>query len=370
MTRPRIVAVPGRQRRTRPVPNSDPGLSSPAGAPARPQPAAALAEATVALPSSAVAEVKACCGFLAGTIWAEAAWEPLAGDASARRYYRLRLGSRSAVLMDARHLRETVPPFVRIDQHLRQLGFSAPDILAGDHDQGLLLLEDFGDGTFSRLLDEGADPQRLYGAATDLLIAIHQHPQAIPADLRAYDPERMLQDLELFLDWCTPGISAQGRTAFAEAWRQVLPLAHQVPWSFLHRDYHAANLMWLPDRQGVQQVGVLDFQDAYQGPVTYDLMSLLEDARRDIPEPVRLAMLQRYLAAFPDLDRQQFYTSLAVVAAVRHTRVLAIFERLCRRDAKPAYKQLHSPRVQRLLRRALGHPALGPVRAWFETYAG
>lgn len=314
--------------------------------------------------------LQASCQFLAGTGWSQARWEPLSGDASARIYYRLRLGQQTAVLMDARHLLETVPPFIAIDEHLGRLGLSVPRILAKAPTAGLLLLEDFGDYTFSRLLDDGADPERFYGLATDVLIAIHRHPHAVPTGLRAYDPDRMLQDLELFLDWCTPGISEQGRAAFVAAWRAVLPLAHQVPVSFLHRDYHAANLMWLPDRPGVRQVGVLDFQDAYQGPITYDLVSLFEDARRDVPQPVRQRMLERYLREFPALDRDTFWTSMAVLAAVRHTRVLAVFERLSQRDHKPAYKQLHSKRVQHLLRQALQHPSLSLLKRWFDTYAG
>ena len=151
-----------------------------------------------------------------------------------------------------------------MDEHLLKLGFSAPAILARDEAKGLLLLEDFGDATFARLLDDGSEPEKLFTPATDVLIALHQHPQAIPQGLRAYHPEKMLEDIELFLDWCTPGISEMGREEFRTAWREVLPMAHRVPASLLLRDYHVANLMLLPDRIGVQQAGLLDFQDAYQ----------------------------------------------------------------------------------------------------------
>lgn len=311
-----------------------------------------------------------CREFLKSTTWAEAAWEPLAGDASARQYFRLRLGERRAVLMDASHLLESVEPFVRVDRHLARLGLSVPAILAQAPARGLLVLEDFGDANFSRLLEKPGAWERLYTLATDVLIALHRHPQAIAPGLRAYDAERILQDLELFLDWCTPGLAESGRRAFRRAWEEVLPRAYQVPASFLHRDYHVANLMWLADRPGLRQTGVLDFQDAYQGPVTYDLVSLLEDARRDVPAALRERMLARYLAAFPQLDRGEVEASLAILAAVRHTRVLAVFERLSRRDGKHAYKRLHAPRVRRMLARSLSHPALAQVRAWFERYAG
>jgi aminoglycoside/choline kinase family phosphotransferase len=231
------------------------------------------------------------------------------------------------------------------------------------------LLEDFGDATFAGLLDNPGNAERLFALATDVLIALHQNPRAIPKGLRAYHPEKMLADIELFLEWRTPQLSAAGKAEFQAAWREVLPVAHQISASLLLRDYHAANLMFLPDREGIRQAGLLDFQDAYEGPITYDLISLLEDARRDIPDPLRDRMLTRYLARFPALDRKAFETSLAILAALRHTRVLAIFERLSRHEGRHDYKQLHSQRVKHLLQRALRHPVLTGVKQWMERCA-
>ncbi len=305
--------------------------------------------------------------FLDSAGWDTVA-EPLTGDASVRKYFRLRKGDQSAVLMDASRALASIAPFVRIDDHLLRLGFSAPTILARDEARGLLLLEDFGDATFARLLDDGAEPEKLFALATDVLIALHQHPRAIPHGLPPYHPEKMLQDIELFLDWCTPGISGTGRAEFETVWREVLPAAHQVPVSLLLRDYHVANLMLLPGRTSAKQTGLLDFQDAYQGPVTYDLVSLLEDARHDVPEDLQKRMVDRYLAQFPALNLEGLETSMAILAALRHTRVLAIFERLSRHEGKPDYKQLHSPRVERLLQKALRHPRLTGVKQWFDEY--
>ena len=339
--------------------------------------------------------------------WQTAACEPLTGDASARKYFRLRVEGQTAILMDASQVPDSVSPFVRIAKHLRQLGFSAPEILACDAENGLLLLEDFGDDTFARLLENrscdapsqkvtatppsrvvnltvktgdeaspilsatGASqlPEKLFTLATDVLIALHRHPQAVPENLREYHPEKMLEDIELFVQWRTPNITALEKEDFRAAWRQVLPLAHRVPASLLLRDYHVANLMLLPERTGTQQAGLLDFQDAYRGPVTYDLVSLLEDARRDVLEALQKKLLARYLAAFPALDRETFETSLAILAAQRHTRVLGIFERLARHEGKLDYRRLHSPRVERLLRRALSHPILADVKNWMERHA-
>jgi hypothetical protein len=307
--------------------------------------------------------------FLNTAGWGNATSKPLTGDASARKYFRLQKDKQSAVLMDASSVLESVAPFIQISQHLHQLGFSVPAILARDEKKGLLLLEDFGDATFTRLLDNPCEPEKFYTLATDVLIALHRHPEAIPTGLRTYHPEKMLEDIGLFLEWRTPTISETGKAEFKTVWREVLSVAHQVPASLLLRDYHVANLMLLPEREGVRQAGLLDFQDAYQGPITYDLMSLLEDARRDVPDELREKMIARYLARFPALDRTTFETSLAILAALRHTRVLAIFEKLSRHEGKHDYKKLHSPRVERLLQRALHHPMLAGVKRWMDRYA-
>ena len=345
--------------------------------------------------------------------WKTAACVPLTGDASARKYFRLSAGGQTAILMDASQVPDSVGPFVRIAKQLRKLGFSAPEILARDSDSGLLLLEDFGDDTFAALLEgrpiqsgkrkaesgKGEPPthakgelkaeiqgdipglmgtpagppdtsaEHLFTLATDVLIALHRQPQAVPENLREYHTERMLEDIELFVQWRTPQVTPQEKEDFRAVWRAVLPLALQVPESLLLRDYHVANLMLLPERTGIQQVGLLDFQDAYRGPVTYDLVSLLEDARRDVPEALQNHLRERYLAAFPALDRETFETSLAILAAQRHTRVLGIFERLARHEGKLDYRRRHSPRVERRLQQALRHPRLSAVKDWMERHA-
>jgi aminoglycoside/choline kinase family phosphotransferase len=304
--------------------------------------------------------------FLQSTKWEDADVRPVTGDASARRYFRLRNGNETAILMDATRVREIIAPFIKINEHLRQLGFSAPKILEGDAENGFLLLEDFGDETFSHLLEKKFNQEKLFTLAANLLIELHKNPRAIPKDLRTYHPKKMLEDVELFLDWHP--LSKHGRADFKSVWLEVLQLAHQVPASLLLRDYHVANLIWLPGRKGIRRAGLLDFQDAYQGPITYDLISLLEDARRDLQASLKEKMIAHYVAQFPKLDGQAFETSLAIMAALRHTRVLAVFEKLSR-EGKPDYKKLHSPRVERLLQAALRHPTLAGVKQWFARYA-
>ena len=317
--------------------------------------------------------------FLAAKGWDGAERTALAGDASFRRYLRLTLGDRGAVLMDAPRSEEDVDAFVAVARHLKSLGFSAPDILAKDRDNGLLLLEDLGDETYTRVLDAGggdggAVEAGLYKLAVDVLIELHRidSERVVAPGLKDYDDDMLLEEASLLIDWtwlavfgAPPGDDIRGQ--YRDAWLEVFPAIRTGPRTLVLRDYHVDNLMLLGGRDGVSRCGLLDFQDAVRGPRAYDLMSLLEDARRDIDEGLRRAMRERYFAAFPDLDRDAFETAFRVLAAQRHAKVIGIFTRLCVRDSKPDYL-VHIPRVWRLLEAALEHPALAPVAAWLEAH--
>ena len=292
--------------------------------------------------------------FLARTGWSAAGRTPLAADASARRYERLIEGERRCVLMDAPPP-EDVGAFVRTAGLLRGLDLSAPVVLAAELDAGLLLLEDFGDGVFARLLDDGVPPQPLYDLAVDALIALHRRFETADG-LPDYDLARFLDQLALY-----PELFGGDRDAFLDAWRAPLETALAGPRSLLLRDYHVGNLMLLSTREGVAQCGLLDFQDAGPGPCAYDLASLVEDARRDVAPAVRDRCLERYRAALP-LDLE----GLATLAAMRHVRVLAVFERLAR-VGRPGYLA-HAPRVRRLLAAHLAKPPLAAVSRWFERF--
>jgi len=305
--------------------------------------------------------------FLAEAGWGDAARGPLTGDASFRRYERLRRGGHRAVLMDAPPPQEDVRPFIHIDEHLRGLGLSAPAIMARDEAQGFLLLEDFGDGTFTRLVAAGRDREPLYAAAVDVLVALRRHPP--PAGLPAYDGDTLLEAPDLVVDWYLPAMrgepaDAPTRAAYRAAWAEVLPLAWPFPPVLALRDYFADNLMWLPDRLGVARVGLLDFQDALAGPPAYDLVSLLQDARHEIPPALEEAMIARYLTA-TGLDERTFRTAYAVIGAFRNARITGLWPRLWKRDGKARYLAFR-PRTWAVLERDLAHPALAPVRAWFD----
>jgi aminoglycoside/choline kinase family phosphotransferase len=304
--------------------------------------------------------------FLQTIGWGGARIEPLAGDASFRRYFRVVNGDRSAVLMDAPPPHEDPRPFVAVAEWLTSVGLNAPPILGRDLEKGLLLLGDFGSSRLRETLD--TDPERereLYERAIDVLVHLHRHP---PMDgLRTHGLDQWLDELTLFPDWYCPSVGLDVDVdSYRSAWVQVLrPVQDDGlgPVTVL-RDYHAENVMLDAGREGVAHFGLLDFQDAVVGHPAYDLASVLEDARRDVPPEVERAMIDRYVSATGcDARYERAYWSLA---AQRNTRILGVFTRLWKRDDKPHYTAFQ-PRMWGLLERDLSRPELGPVREWFDA---
>jgi aminoglycoside/choline kinase family phosphotransferase len=303
--------------------------------------------------------------FLAAHGWAGAEIRPLAGDASFRRYFRVLDGDRRAVLMDAPPPHEDPKPFIAAAEWLVEAGLSAPRILARDLDQGLLLIDDFGDTRLRETLD--VTPEReteLYTLAVDLLIHLHTHPP-MPG-LRPHGLDQWLDELQLFPEWYCPALDLEVDVeGYSAAWKDVLGRVASDglgPVTVL-RDFHAENIMLVDGQSDVRRFGLLDFQDAVVGHPAYDLASVLEDARRDVTPAVERAMLDRYMGA---IERgADFETAYWALAAQRNTRILGVFTRLWKRDNKPHYTGFQ-PRMWGLLERDLQHPALGPVRAWFD----
>jgi aminoglycoside/choline kinase family phosphotransferase len=311
--------------------------------------------------------------FLASAGFGAAKRLPLPGDASFRHYVRLTGGPEPALLMDAPPDREDVRPFVAVAQHLAALGFSAPRILASSVEEGLVVVEDFGDATFTRLLAKGVDERALYELAVDTLIALHRLPsvRTTAIEVPPYDDERFLAEARLLPDWYAPAalggpLPECAVTDYETLWRAAFPLTRKAPETLVLRDFHVDNLMRLAGREDHAACGLLDFQDAVIGPTAYDLASLLEDARRDLAPGLKEAMTERYLAAFPALDSDAFVTASAVLAAQRNAKIVGIFTRLWKRDGKPRYLS-YLPRVWGYLERDLAQPALAPVRAWFDA---
>lgn len=300
--------------------------------------------------------------FLTDIGWGDARLEPLAGDASNRRYLRVQ-GERAAVLMDApRESGEDTAPFVQVTQLLRGRGFSAPEIIASDPENGFLLLEDLGDDLFARAVAQ-QDEVTLYAAAVDMLVELQASPA--PASLPRYDAATCCREARLLTQWYIPGAGGTGDEAELDA----LIHAACAPWLDANvvvlRDFHAENLIWLPQRQGTARVGLLDYQDALAGHPAYDLVSLLEDARRDTSPALRSAMVARFVQA-TGADPDTFAAAYATYGAQRNIKILGIFARLSMRDGKPGYLNL-MPRVWSHLQRDLRHPALADLHAWVDA---
>ena len=324
----------------------------------------------------------------------------LKGDASTRIYERLALGDKHAILMNSprrpdgppvrdgkpynaiAHLADNVMPFVAMANGLRQHGFSSPEIYHADLDQGLLILEDLGDeGIVSG--EPPAPIRERYETAVDALLALHgkRLPDVLPVAphiehrIPSYDMSALLIEAELLLDWFLPRLQApmpdSERYSFRRLWRELLQPAIEAPATWVLRDFHSPNLLWLARRKEIARLGLLDFQDAVMGPGAYDVASLLQDARVDIPEQLELALLGRYVRgrrqSDPEFDPASFIKIYVTLAAQRASKILGIFARLDLRDGKPQYLR-HMPRVWGYLQRSLGHPALESLNAWYIAH--
>jgi len=338
-------------------------------------------------------------GFIDEAGSGEAQRRRMQGDASTRIFERLIGSNRRAVLMNAprrpdgppvrdgkpysaiAHLAEDIVPYIALAAGLRRLDLSAPEILHADLDHGLILMEDLGEEP----IVSGNPPapvEARYATAVDLLASLHGRnlPTRLPITsaldyrLPRYDLGAFLIEAELLLDWylisAGAAVGEAARAEFAALWRDALEPAMDAPTTWVLRDYHSPNLLWLPQREGIARVGLVDFQDALIGPAAYDVASLLQDARVDVPESMEMNLLGRYARARIERDRGfdtgSFTLLYATLAAQRASKVLGIFARLQRRDGKPQYLR-HMPRLWGYLQRSLAHPALAGLKAWYAA---
>ncbi|WP_271077661.1 aminoglycoside phosphotransferase family protein [Aurantiacibacter sp. MUD61] len=305
--------------------------------------------------------------FLADAGWDDALIEAIPGDASFRRYFRLRRASgESAMLMHAPPPEEDPKPFLHVARWLSDQGMRAPAIFADDAEKGWVLTEDFGDDRMKEWIE--ANPAQELGAYASAINALCQLHRQAPGPFDPYDIAVYQREAGLFTEWFCPaaGIDAD-EASFRAAWDEALApvIAEQAPGVTVLRDYHAENIMMLePDDEGQGEQGLIDFQDALVGHPAYDLVSLLQDARRDVSVELEAKMLGLYEAEMqPDWDVAASY---AVLGAQRNAKIVGIFTRLCKRDGKPKYLSL-IPRVWEAMERDLQHPALAPVAAWFDA---
>lgn len=345
--------------------------------------------------------------FLDGAGWGSAMRAPLAGDASTRRYERLKGPKGAAVLMDwprapevplpsgqrsyseVAHLAVDCGPFVAVGDYLTGLGLSAPEIYARDLEEGLLLLEDLGDAALGPIIDAGAGPKgealdEIYRAAIEVLVALQSHdaPRRLPLGngrhhaVPSFDEGIFRAELDVLLDWYFPVVLGRDappdlRAEYHAIWTGLRPLIDLGRPTLFLRDFHSPNIIWLGQRAGLKRIGLIDFQDALIGSRAYDVVSFLQDARRDVPRGRERAMLAYYVerakGALPDFDAEEFAASYAALGAERALRLIGLWPRLLKRDGKPQY-MAHMPRTMEYLQRNLAHPALGPLKAWLDAH--
>ena len=341
---------------------------------------------------------KAAFDLLVARGWNEAERVFIQGDASTRAYERLRRPGESAILMispprpdgpalrDGRpysaiaKLAERAEAFVAMTQGLAELGYSSPRILGRDLDEGLLIIEDLGE---EGVVDAEGPIVERYALATELLADLHRRdlPESLSIEpgrdhqIPRYDLEALLVEVDLLNDWYAPhvlrsAVPASARAEFARHWRTLLAPLVTGTRSWTLRDFHSPNLLWLPERQGLAKLGLIDFQDTVIGHPAYDLASLLQDARVDMPSELELKLLAAYTharkVADAKFDMTSFAAAYATLGAQRSTKILGIFARLDRRDGKPQYLA-HLPRLKKYLMRNLTHPALRDLKLWYET---
>lgn len=305
--------------------------------------------------------------------WGQAKRRLLAADASTRSYDRLHnhLTNDTRVLMnESAKTGSSIPTFLQVTEILRKAGFSAPKIHAADPQHGFLLIEDLGDDLFAKLCESNAEIEKtLYETAIDVLLELHRHPA--PKDIALYDASTYLREARLLTEWYLPAatqttVSSKLCLSFDNLINQMcakISSGHSV---LVLRDFHAENLLWLPARYGVKRVGLLDYQDALIGHPAYDLVSLLEDARRDTSPELRADMLQKYIKDSKS-DPEEFTRAYAILGAQRNIKIIGIFSRLFLRDGKEKYLTL-IPRVWDHLQRDLTHPALAELGDWIEQH--
>lgn len=304
--------------------------------------------------------------FLACNGWVGAQILPLAGDASFRRYFRVILKGKHAVLMDAPPPQEDPRPFIAVAQWLVQQGFSAPRILAADLDSGLVLIEDFGGNRMREAVDVDPALERpLYRDVTELLVELAARPAMAVAPYALADYQR---ELGLFTEWYCPAVGiSPDRESYESLWADLLApvLAAQANPVTVLRDYHAENIMLIEGRAGRDRLGLLDFQDALAGHPAYDLVSMLQDARRTVSPDIEAEMFAHYVALARPADG--FEAAYHVLGVQRNLKILGIFTRLWKRDGKPRYRAFQ-PRVWAYVERSLAHPALAPAKAWMDAH--
>ncbi len=309
--------------------------------------------------------------FLADNEWPGAKRKMLAGDASFRKYERVHLGEKQAVLMDSPPDKEDIRPFVAIANQLHAYHLSAPNILAKDEYNGLLLLEDLGDNLYARVLEnEPHLEQELYFAAADALIDLYNNAETnLHKNVPLFDMEKLLAQVSLLPEWFIPLVADKEyaqkiKAEYMEIWKKILLQISKLKPVLVLYDFHAENLIWLPERKNAARAGLLDFQDAMIGSPAYDMVSFLEDARRDVSAKVVTKTIEYYLEK-TGIERESFMATYAILGAQRNCRIVGTFARLAVRDGKKRYLSF-MPRMWKHIEHDISHPLLSPLKNWID----
>lgn len=280
----------------------------------------------------------------------------------------------------ARLAASRVEAFVSVANYLEDIGLSPPQVYGADCEAGFAVLEDLGDGLYATTIPQGAQENELYEEAARVLA--HVHAQKAPPLLAGaggaswplldYDALALEVNADLFVEWLPRAnpdvvIDDAARARWEQVRNGLIVKALGFPRAFTIRDYHAENLLWLPERDGLKRVGLLDFQDAVRGWRGWDFSMLLHDARRDVSPAAHAAAVRTYLDATGGSEAE-FERELAVLGAINVMRILGIFSRLTGRDGKMRYLEF-MPRMWGHLGRTLKHPALDDARAFVESVA-
>ncbi len=310
--------------------------------------------------------------FLFSTPWSDWDIEALSADASFRRYFRLSQGGQSLLLMDAPPETEDLQAYLKVDAYLLDMGLRAPEVYARDTKRGFAVIEDFGSQTYTWLLNNGVAAEPLYQLAVDVLVKLHSDGRYKSLDVSRYDSGFYEDEAALFLDWYWPArtgsqASTELRQSFFDIWKALLGRLRCKPECLVLRDYHVDNIMLVEGLSGVDSCGLLDFQDALIGSPAYDLMSLFQDARRDVSPSMSARLLNYYLEKIDTVKHEDFFYDYRVLSAHRHLKVAGIFVRLCVRDGKMSYLN-YLPRVLRMLELSLSCKEMKPLSDWFDLH--
>ena len=300
--------------------------------------------------------------------------KPIKSDASFRKYFRvyIRNQKKNLLLVNSPKKTENNLGYLKATNILEKINLSVPKIVNFNISKGFFLIEDFGINTYKNSLKNGESEYKLYNLATDILIHINNQSKNLKKELPLYTNKKLIEEAMLFLEWYWPAIyknkpKKDAVSEFIKIWNNLLNKNLRTKKVLVHRDFHIDNLFFLKDRKGLKACGLIDFQDAVIGPASYDLVSLLEDARRNVNKEVIFRMYNKFVRKLSKKQKEDFIKEYKILATNRHLKVIGIFTRLCKRDKKNSYLK-HIPRLWKLIEYNLNFYSLSELNKWINEF--